>query len=52
MQQVAPHREKPLVDGNAQSVRYGETIHYVSGKPENVNHQEEANSEKFVMGSS
>ena len=27
MQQVAPHREEPLLDGNAHSVRYGETIH-------------------------
>ena len=28
-----------------------ETIHDGSGKPENLNHQEEANSETFVMGS-
>ena len=27
LQQVAPHREEPLLDGNAHSVRYGETIH-------------------------
>ena len=51
MQQVAPHREEPLLDVNAHSVRYGETIHDGSGKPETVNHQEEANSENFVMGS-
>ena len=51
MQQVAPHREEPLLDGNAHSIRYGETIHDGSGKPETVNHQEEANSENFVMGS-
>ena len=50
-QKVAPHREEPLLDGNAHSVRYGETIHDGSGKPETVNHQEEANSENFVMGS-
>ena len=50
-QQVAPHREEHLLDGNAHSVRYGETIHDGSGKPENLNHQEEANSENFVMGS-
>ena len=31
--------------------RYGETIHDGSGKPETVNHQEEANSENFVMDS-
>ena len=51
LQKVAPHREEPLLDGNAHSVRYGETIHDGSGKPETVNHQEEANSEIFVMGS-
>ena len=51
MQQVVPHREEPLLDGNAHSVRFGETIHDGSGKPETLNHQEEANSENFVMGS-
>ena len=51
IQKVAPHREEPLLDGNAHSVRYGETIHDGSEKPETVNHQEEANSENFVMGS-
>ena len=51
MQQVAPHREEPLLDGNAHSARYGETIHDGSGKPDKLNHQEEADSENFVMGS-
>ena len=51
MQQVAPHREEPLLGGNAHSAKYGETIHDGSGKPETLNHQEEANSENFVMGS-
>ena len=51
MQQVASHREEPLLDGNAHSVRYGETIHDGSEKPEKLNHQEEANSENFVMSS-
>ena len=51
MQHVAPHREEPLLDGNAHSVRYGEMIHDGSGKPEKLNHQEEADSETFVMGS-
>ena len=50
VQQVAPHREEPLLDGNAHSVRYGETIHDGSVKLETVNHQGEANSENFVMG--
>ena len=51
MQQVAPHREEPLLDGNAHSVRYGEMIHDGSGKLEKVNSQERADSETFVMGS-
>ena len=51
MQQVVPHREEPLLDGNAHSARYGEMIHDGSVKLETVDHQEEANSENFVMGS-
>ena len=50
MQQVRPHHEEPLLDGNAQSVRYGEMIHDGSGQPDSVNSQEEADSETFVMG--
>ena len=48
---VDPHRGEPLLDGNAQSVRYGEIIHDGSGQPDSVNYQEEAESENFVMGS-
>ena len=51
LQKVDPHREEPLLGGNAHSVRYGEMIHDGSGKPEKLNHQEEADSETFVMGS-
>ena len=51
MQQVAPHREEPLLGGNAHPVRYGKMIHDGSGKPETVHHQEEADSKTFVMGS-
>ena len=51
MKNVAPHREEPLLNGNAHSVRYGEMIHDGSGKPETVNHQEQAHSENFAMGS-
>ena len=51
LQKVAPHREEPLLGGNAHSARHGEMIHDGSGKPETVDHQEEANSENFVMGS-
>ena len=51
MQQGRPHHGEHLLDGNAQSARYGETIQGCSGKPESVNYQEEAESEAFVMGS-
>ena len=51
MQQVALHREEPLLDGNAQSLRYGEMIHDGSEKLDRVNSQEGADSETFVMGS-
>ena len=51
MQQVAPHREEPLLDGNAHSVSYGEMIHDGLGKLVSVHHQEQAYSETFVMGS-
>ena len=50
MQRVALHREELLLVRNAHSVKYGEMIHDESGKLE-LNHQEEAYSENFVMGS-
>ena len=51
MQKVDPHREEPLLGGSAHSARYGEMIHDGSGKLETVNHQEQAYSENFIMGS-
>ena len=51
VQQICPHHGEPLLDGNAQSVRYGEIIHDGSGQPDSANSQEEADSETFVMGS-
>ena len=48
---LTPHREEPLLGRNAHSARYGELIHDRTGKPETLNHQEEANPENFVMGS-
>ena len=51
VQQICPHHEDALLDGNAQSVRYGETIHDGSGQPYSAHYQEEADSETFVMGS-
>ena len=51
LQKVAPHREELLLGGSAHSTRYGEMFHDGPGKPETVDHQEEANSENFVIGS-
>ena len=51
VQQVLPHHEEPLLDGNAQSVRYGGMLHDRSGQPDNANSQEVADAETFVMGS-
>ena len=51
VQQVCSHHENPLLDGNAQSVRYGEMIHDGSGQLDGADYHEGANSETFVMGS-
>ena len=51
LQKVDPHREERLLGGNAHSARYEETIHDGLGKLETVNHQEQAYSENFVLGS-
>ena len=51
MQHVRPHHGETLLDGTAQSVRYGELIHDGSGQPDSANSQEVADSEIFVMGS-
>ena len=40
-----------LLDGGAQSVRYGGMLHDRSGQPDSANSQEEADSQTFVMGS-
>ena len=40
MQQVRPHHEELVLDGNAQPVRYGEIIHDGSGKLDSVNYRE------------
>ena len=42
LQKVHPHREEPLLGGNAHSARYGELIPDRSGKPVSVDHQEQA----------
>ena len=51
VQQVRPHHEATLLDGTAQSVRYGEPLRERLGQPDNVNSQEAANSQYFIMGS-
>ena len=51
LQQVRPHHGETLLDGAAQSVRYGGMLRDRSGQPDNINSQEVANSTHFVMGS-
>ena len=50
MQQVRPHHGDTLLDGNAQSVRYGGRLHDGSGQLDSANSQEVADSEIYVMG--
>ena len=51
LQHVRPGHDEILLDGTAQSVRYGEPLRDRSGQPDNVNSQEVANSKNFIMGS-
>ena len=51
LQHVRPHHGETLLDGTAQSVRYGEPLRDRSGQLDNVNSQEAANSQNFIMGS-
>ena len=51
LQHVRPHHEEILLDGDAQSVRYGGILRDRSGQPDNINFQEVADSKNFVMGS-
>ena len=50
VQQVRPDHEEMLLDGTAQSVRYGETLRDRSERPDNINSQEVARPQNFVMG--
>ena len=50
VQQVRPDHEEILLDGTAQSVWYGEPLRDISGQPDNINAQEVANSQYFIMG--
>ena len=51
VQQVRLHHGETLLDGAAQSVRYGGIIRDRSGQLDNINSQEVADSTNFVMGS-
>ena len=51
VQQICPHHGDTLLDGVAQSVRYGGRLHDGSGQPDSGNYPETADSEIFVMGS-
>ena len=46
VQQVCSHHENRLLDGDAQSVRYGGILRDRSGQPHNINFQEVADSKK------
>ena len=50
VQQVRPHHEATLLDGTAQPARYGELLRDRSGQPDNINSQEAADTETFVVG--
>ena len=51
VQQVRPHHGEILLDGTAQSVRYGGILRDRSGQLDKINFQEVADSANFVMGS-
>ena len=51
LQHVRPGRDEILLDGTAQSVRYGELLCDRSGQPDNDNSTEVANSKIFIMRS-
>ena len=51
VRKVRPDHEEILLDGTAQSVRYGETLRDRSGRPDNINSQEVAKPQNFIMGS-
>ena len=50
VRKVRPDHEEILLDGTAQSVRNGATVRDGSGRFDNVNSQEVARSQNFVMG--
>ena len=51
VQLICPHHGETLLDGDAQSVRYGGMLFDRSGQRDKINFQEETDSAIFVMGS-
>ena len=49
VRKVRPDHEEILLDGTAQSVRNGETLRDRSGRPDNINSQEVARPQNFVI---
>ena len=50
MQHVRPHHGETLLDGTAQSVKYGKPLRNGPGQPDNVNSQKATNSQHFIVG--
>ena len=50
VRKVRPGHEEILLDGTAQSVRNEEALRDRSGRPGNINSQEEAKPQNFVIG--
>ena len=50
VRKVRPDHEATLLDGTAQSVRYGEPLRDRSGRLDNINSQEVGRPQNFVMG--
>ena len=50
VRKVRPDHEEILLDGTAQSLRNGETLRDRSGRPDNINSQEVARPQNFIMG--
>ena len=50
VRKVRPGHEEILLDGTAQSLRNEETLRDNSGRPDDINSQEEARPQQFVIG--
>ena len=50
IRKVRPDHEEILLDGTAQSVRNEETLRDISGRPDDINSQEVARPQQFVIG--